>query len=323
MNTTDFNLIFRCSLVRGGVRWRGNCVLEVKKFCGAPEHSLGIMHICSRLLGMTDKNLRDATPEDFGGLDGVPEFQGSAGGDSTKGIYSMTGKAAPTEVFPNADAPGGFDAAPATETVITNNTVDPVPTTYTEPALAADSEQEGESKVEHAKRGTLDLGLLLLRLTVGLLLILQSIAVFFRLGNSAGIGGLESEFAAQGYAFTDGLAIILPTLQLAAGVFLLLGLLTPVAAMVGITVTGFAVLHSIVVGGIGLNVFEWESATILAAVLFGVVLALQFTGPGLYGVDATRSWARRPLASSWAFAILGLAAAGALWWFGAGVNPLA
>lgn len=272
---------------------------------------------------MTEKNLRDATPEDFGGLDGVPDFQGSAGDDSTKGIYSMTGKAAPTEVFPNADAPGGFETAPATETVLTSNTVDPVPTTYADADLAADSAQEEEAKVVQAKRGTLDFGLLLVRLTVGLILILQSIAVFFRLGNSAGIGGLESEFAAQGYAFTDGLAIVLPTLQLAAGVFLLLGLLAPVAAMVGIAVTGFAVIHSIVVSGVGVNVFEWEPVTVLAAVLFGVVIALQFTGPGLYGVDATRSWARRPLASSWVFVILGLAAAGALWWFGTGVNPLA
>lgn len=271
---------------------------------------------------MTDKNLRDATPEDVSGLEGIPEFQGSARGDSAQGIYSMTGKAAPTEVFPNADAPGGFDATPATETVVANNTLDSVPTTYAQPDVAADSDLE-EEKVEHAKRGTLDFGLLIARLTIGLALILQAIAAFFRLGDSAGIGGLEAEFAAQGYAFTDGLAIILPTLQLAAGVFLLLGLLTPVAAMVGIAVTGFAVLHSIVVSGVGLNVFEWEPATVLAAVLFGVVLALQFAGPGLYGVDATRSWARRPLASSWIFAVLGLAAAGALWWFGAGVNPLA
>lgn len=61
----------------------------------------------------------------------------------------------------------------------------------------------------------------------------------------------------------------------------------------------------------------------LAVFVFAASLVLQFTGPGLYGVDAGRSWARRPLASSWICAALGVAAAGVMWWFGTGINPLA
>ena len=59
-----------------------------------------------------------------------------------------------------------------------------------------------------------------------------------------------------------------------------------------------------------------------SVILFGISLALQFTGPGLYSFDYGRSWARRPLVSSWIFILLAIAGAVALWWFGAGVNPL-
>jgi hypothetical protein len=46
-----------------------------------------------------------------------------------------------------------------------------------------------------------------------------------------------------------------------------------------------------------------------------------FTGPGTISFDRSRGWSRRPLASSWIFAAVGLVGAAALWWFGAGTNP--
>lgn len=56
---------------------------------------------------------------------------------------------------------------------------------------------------------------------------------------------------------------------------------------------------------------------------FAIAIALQFTGPGFISFDVKRSWARRPLATSWIFVIVGIAVLVALWWFGAGVNPIA
>ena len=53
-----------------------------------------------------------------------------------------------------------------------------------------------------------------------------------------------------------------------------------------------------------------------------VLVGLQFTGPGKISFDMGRGWTQRPLASSWIFVVLGLGGAAALWWFGAGVNPL-
>ena len=51
-------------------------------------------------------------------------------------------------------------------------------------------------------------------------------------------------------------------------------------------------------------------------------MGLQFTGPGFISVDFKRSWARRPLGTSWVFVLIGVAILVALWFFGAGVNPL-
>lgn len=170
------------------------------------------------------------------------------------------------------------------------------------------------------RRGTIDLGLFLLRIALSAWLIIQATGTFFTLGSHEGIAGLESDFAA--YSQAHLLAIAVPSVQLAAGIFLLLGLLAPVAAMLAWIVTGFLVVHEISQAQAGLNVFNWEETLwvpVMAAVL---ALVVQFTGPGLYALDGARGWARRPLASSWLFMILGIAAVVAAWWLLAGTNPL-
>lgn len=170
------------------------------------------------------------------------------------------------------------------------------------------------------RRGTIDLGLFLLRIALSAWLIIQATGTLFTLGSHEGIAGLESDFAAYNQAHL--LAIAVPSVQLAAGIFLLLGLLAPVAAMLAWIVTGFLVVHEIAQAQTGLNVFNWEETLwvpVMAAVL---ALVVQFTGPGLYALDGARGWARRPLASSWLFMILGIAAVVAAWWLLAGTNPL-
>lgn len=186
-------------------------------------------------------------------------------------------------------------------------------------AVSADSDSAVAPARDH-RRGTIDGGILLIRLLLGVVLILTSIATFFQLGGATGLTGLEAEFA--GYQVPDILAIAVPSMQLAAGVFLVFGLITPVFAAVATVVTSFTALHALTDSGAGLNVFAWDAAVMLSVILLGISVALQFTGPGLYSFDYGRRWARRPLASSWIFVILGIAGAVALWWFGAGVNPL-
>lgn len=293
---------------------------------------------------MPSKNTRDVTPDDFDDLD-VPQFHGQNGGPNSgqnqnpaknlarPGAGRGGKPAGPTEVL--HVTPG---AEPALETV-TTQAPEPVSETVAldrEPAYIAPAEpeyiapaepvyeapelvtEEVVSEADH-RRGTIDLGLLLLRLCFGGYLIIASLETFFQLGNSSGISGLESDYAS--YPFGNGLAVIVPTLELAAGVFLVLGLITPVAAAVALVVTAFNALHAVVAAGTDWNVLRWDETIWLPAILFGIAVVLQFTGPGYYGVDGGRSWARRPLASSWIWVLVGLAVAGVMWWLGTEVNP--
>ncbi|QNQ90096.1 DoxX family membrane protein [Corynebacterium poyangense] len=168
------------------------------------------------------------------------------------------------------------------------------------------------------RRGTTDLGLLILRVLLAAWLLVDSLGAFFGLGGG-GIGALQETFSA--YREPHLLAIIIPSLELAAGVFLLFGLVTPLFAGLATVATVFRVVHAYAQNPLGFNPFHWEAPLMLAVLLASLAIALQFTGPGLYSLDGGRSWARRPLASSWLFVVLGVAAAVALWWFGAGTNP--
>lgn len=267
---------------------------------------------------MTNNNFHDVTPDDFNGFEDVPTY--AEGGSTsrirpanTSDMYQRTGKTAPTEVFPSS-------ISQPTEMIEPDYAAMPAPVAepaYIEPAYV----EEPVATAVDARRGTIDLGLLLLRFVLGGYLIFSAIQTFFQLGSSQGIAGLEAQFGA--YAYGNALAVIVPTLELAAGVFIVLGLLSPVASMVAIAVTGFMAAHTAANTGTGFNPVAWGADVWLAVILLGVALAHQFTGPGFYAVDSGRGWARRPLASSWIFAALGIAAAALMWWFGTGINPFA
>lgn len=162
-------------------------------------------------------------------------------------------------------------------------------------------------------RGTIDVGLLILRLVVGAVLIITSLAILFQLGGNSGLAGLEDELSS--HAYPRALAIALPTMGLASGVFLVLGLLTPIAAMIAVAATGFGAIHAVDTAANATDLFAWEPSIWLAFSLLGMALAVQFTGPGVFGVDFSRSWTRRPMTSSWICAAVGIAAAILMWWF--------
>ena len=181
-------------------------------------------------------------------------------------------------------------------------------------------QEEKEGYHRYGRRGTIDFGLLFIRIALSAYLIIAGAKTFFELGDSQGLSGLEGDFA--NYAWDTALSIAVPTMQLIAGVFLLLGLITPLAAMLGLVVTGFSAVHELAQTDAGLDVFSWPDSVWLSLVLFVIAVGLQFTGPGFISLDFKRSWARRPLGTSWVFVLIGVAILVALWFFGAGVNPL-
>jgi putative oxidoreductase len=258
------------------------------------------------------------------------QFPQTSGG----GLFNRSGRAAPQKIPAYTDQDFAAPANTGHETVAYDRPQDQ-PTTITPmaatsppaaaPVSPATDYDQGSTAVgtdtpDH-RRGTMDFGLLIIRVMLGLWLILEAVGTFFRLGGNPGLSGLEADYS--GYLAPGGLAIIVPALQLAAGVFLVLGLITPVFAMIATIATSFTALHELTTSGAGLNVFAWPESVWLSLVLLGSSLALQFTGPGFISLDYGRSWARRPLVSSWIFLVLAIAGGVALWWFGAGVNPLA
>ncbi|MCG7228995.1 DoxX family protein [Corynebacterium minutissimum] len=233
----------------------------------------------------------------------------------TRDSLSFDSSAADTETtaFPRAEA----TAEPSAETY------DDVPSTVAvaDPAIESDSETRvTEEEPQRARRGTIDFGLLFVRLALSIYLLVAGASTFFKLGGNEGLSGLENEYGE--YTMAAALAIGVPTVQLIAGAFLLLGLVTPLAAMFGLIVTGFEAIHGLNASGDGLDVFAWNESVWLGLVLFAIAVALQFTGPGFISLDFNRSWTRRPLATSWIFVVIGVAALVAIWWFGTGVNPL-
>lgn len=162
------------------------------------------------------------------------------------------------------------------------------------------------------KRGTTDLGLLLLRVSLGAILLFQGLAVFFELGGSLGLAASQTEMV--GYAQPQWLAILLPSLSLAAGVFLILGLISPLAGLLAIAATGLSLLNTYFVAvAAGTTVDQYEFG--FRALLAVVALAATFLGAGLYGFDFRMRWAARPLVSSWFAVILGIAAVAAGYYF--------
>ncbi|MBK4146908.1 DoxX family protein [Corynebacterium macginleyi] len=265
-------------------------------------------------------------------------------------VFARTGRAEPQEIRPqkqeetetevlsnpaaNGFAPLGNQQSTGEDTAV----LDLAATAETEGFVTKDAgltpeeqaeqarklQQEQEDKegyTRYGRRGTIDFGLFFVRLAVSAYLISAGVSTFFSLGDGAGVSGLESDYSQ--YAWTNTLALAVPTVQLIAGVFLFLGLITPLAAMLGLVVTGFTALHELAQWGAGLQVFDWSDSVWLSLVLFVVAIGLQFTGPGFISLDFGRSWARRPLGASWVFAVVGIAILVAVWFFGAAVNPIA
>ena len=236
--------------------------------------------------------------------------QGSGAGEETV-AFAQPESTTPASVeqetaLATADAP--VDSTLSTETAEER-----------EARLQAEQEEK-EGYHRYGRRGTIDFGLLFIRIALSAYLIIAGAKTFFELGDSQGLSGLEGDFA--NYAWDTALSIAVPTMQLIAGVFLLLGLITPLAAMIGLVVTGFTAVHELAQTDAGLDVFSWPESVWLSLVLFVIAVGLQFTGPGFISLDFKRSWARRPLGTSWIFVLIGVAILAALWFFGAGVNPL-
>ncbi len=171
------------------------------------------------------------------------------------------------------------------------------------------------------RRGTQDLGLLVLRVALGAWLVSRGLQKVFGWWGGPGLQGFKEELAAAGYQHADLLAYLGAGAQVAAGVLLVLGLFTPLAGAVtlAILVNGaLTAFHdqgqpALVLGS------ETEYLLMMSAAAAAVILA----GPGRYGLDGGRGWARRPFVGSFVALLLGVGGGVAAWFFLRGNNPFA
>lgn len=196
---------------------------------------------------------------------------------------------------------------------------------YGSPASPSEVTIEDDGRVgDPDRRGTQDLGLLLLRVGVGAMLIGHGLQKMFGWFGGEGLSGFREYLTDVGFRNADVLSYLGAAGLIAAGVLLILGLFTPVAAAGAVAYLVPALLAEVMDArnDARLSVFlsdghEYE------VVLLCVVAAIVLIGPGRYGLDAGRGWARRPFIGSIAALILGVGAAVGIWILLNGANPLA
>ena len=173
------------------------------------------------------------------------------------------------------------------------------------------------------RRGTQDLGLLLLRLVVGALLIAHGLQKAFGLWGGPGFDGLEKSLAEMGFRHADILTYVAAGGQIAAGVLLVMGLFTPLAAAGALAYLTTGVLAEAMTAHEEARLSSFltdghEYKVILACVVAAIILC----GPGRYGLDASRGWALRPFVGSLALLLLGVGGGVAMWVVFNGGNPV-
>jgi putative oxidoreductase len=176
---------------------------------------------------------------------------------------------------------------------------------------------------EVGRRGTQHLGLLVLRVGLGVVLGAHGLQKLFGWWGGSGVTGFRNSLSDVGYQHADILAYVSAGGEIVAGVLLVLGLFTPVAAagalaflINGLLATTSAQPHW------HFSFFlpdghEYQITLIILAV--GVILC----GPGRYGLDAGRGWAHRPFIGSFVALLAGIAAGVGVWVLLNGVNPIA
>ncbi|NDJ89015.1 DoxX family protein [Mycolicibacter kumamotonensis] len=172
------------------------------------------------------------------------------------------------------------------------------------------------------RRGTQDLGLLILRVGLGVLLVAHGLRQLFGWWGGQGLTGFRSSIADAGYQHADILTYAAGGGQIAAGLLLVLGLFTPLAAAGALAYLINGVLAGVSSQSQGRFDFFLPDGHEFHLMLILVATAIVLVGPGRYGLDGDRGWARRPFIGSIVALLLGIAGGVAMWVFLNGANPL-
>ncbi len=200
--------------------------------------------------------------------------------------------------------------------------VEPLP--YVQPQFGEFDPGEHDERVRAAgRRGTQNLGLLVLRVGLGAVLFAHGLQKLFGWGGGHGLNGFEDRLSATGYQHADILPYFAAGGEVAAGLLFVLGLWTPIVAA-GV----LAYLINGLLAGMSSNRDSWSFPFFLPdgheyeITLIVVSVTVILAGPGRYGLDAGRGWARRPFIGSFLALLSGIGSGVAVWVLLNGANPL-
>lgn len=191
-----------------------------------------------------------------------------------------------------------------------------------------DVSAELEEARKAARRGTTDLGLLVLRVAVGAILVAHGLQKLFGLWGGPGIDGFAAYLQngndpSLGFErFTKVISIATGVVELGGGAMLILGLLTPIAAAGAVGVMLSATLFKLTTAGNGFVFFAQDKGVEFELLLLFASVAIILTGPGRISLDFNRGWARRPHIGSFVWLVIAVAAAVTVWILLNGSNPL-
>lgn len=171
-------------------------------------------------------------------------------------------------------------------------------------------------------RGTLDLGLLLLRLVVGATFLGTGLMKVAGLWHGDGIEGTRHALEHMGWKQPKVSGVLVTVGELGGGGLIVLGLLTPLAAaaVLAVAIDAWLTLQNSQ-HGLTYNV-PHNPGIPLIVVLGAAAAVIILTGPGRYAVDGGRGWATRPRAGSFLLLLAAIVAAVLVWIFLHGGNPL-
>ncbi|MGB6125545.1 MAG: DoxX family protein [Gordonia sp. (in: high G+C Gram-positive bacteria)] len=223
-----------------------------------------------------------------------------------------------------------IEPQPTTPLEFENDYTEELPTHLPEAAEPAVVSESGPEVVP-VRRGTLDLGLLILRVVVGLTFTLHGLQKLTGWMNGPGQNGFADYLANKpnpAIGFHDNVTTILSLAagitETAGGILLILGLLTPIAgaALLGTILVALTYKATLAGGLWFFNADGGGNGLELEILLAAAAIALILTGPGTYSVDRRWGWSRRPAWGSAAWVIVGIGAAVAVWMIFNGSNPL-
>ncbi|UCZ62560.1 DoxX family protein [Mycolicibacterium phocaicum] len=266
----------------------------------------------------------------------ITTYRGSGGAEG--------GETAATTAIPrfdNASSDEATEVTPASSSTPSSMAFDlmhePEPLPYVQPRerraeQASDAlgpaeiepDPETDARVRVAKRrGTQDLGLMVLRVGLGAWLVVHGLQKAFGWWGGQGLNGYEHALAAAGFQHAGILTYLATGAQIGAGVLLVLGLFTPVAAAVAVGYLLNALAVEVAAQPVhGYFPYFLPEGHEYLVTLIVLAAALTLTGPGLYGFDAGRGWARRPFIGSILCLLLGIGAGVGAWLLLNGSNPL-